>query len=181
MTPLEKFAIFNAASRTMREWYGDQLAQQGACLYWNQVAMRELAMRGYKPILQAGDMHWRMVDPLVDDGQQATHFGYEFDLSQPFSQEAIAKGLLPEVHIWCALREQQAIVDFSTAYLPQVARERHGFEWTAAKPPCFVFGRIPEAAVYVPKVEAIRYVWGFIAEKMVGPEDREKILAAVGV
>lgn len=171
----EKLSIWAAAMAWFHENYGESMALQGACLYLNQAAMRELALRGHRVVLQAGDMHWRMVDDAHDDGRSATHFGYEFDLSQPFSQGALARGLFPECHVWAALPEERCIVDFSTAYLSTVARTRHGYVWTAPEPPLYVFGGIPEGAVYVPKVEAIKFVWRFIAEKMATPEQRETI------
>jgi hypothetical protein len=70
-TPSERQSIFEDARATMREWYGEHLAEQGACLYWNQCAMRELAMRGHQPLLQAGDMLWRIIPDSRDDGQIA--------------------------------------------------------------------------------------------------------------
>lgn len=159
-----------------QENYGHKLAQQGACLYINQAAMRELHLRGHRVILQAGDMHWRMVHPDRDDGIQATHFGYEFDTSQPFSQDALARGLFPECHVWAALPDENCIVDFSTGYLPHIAETQHGYTWTAQPPPPFVFGVPPSGAVYVPKLDAIRFVWKFIAEKVVDGEQREEML-----
>jgi hypothetical protein len=175
----ERRDIWMSATATMREWYGDSLAQQGACLYWNQIAMRELAMRGYRPVLQAGDMHWRIVSPQHDDGECATHFGYEFDLSQPFSQEALARGLFPECHVWACLPEENCLVDFSVSYLPKLAKERHGYNWLAPLPPAYVFGGVPMGAIYIPKVDAIKFVWRFIAAKLAPEKEREMILAVV--
>lgn len=176
MTAQERLEIYSAAAATMREWYGEEQATKGACLYWNQAAMRELTLRGYKPSLQAGDMHWRMISPDRDNGTEATWFGYEFDLSQPFSKAAIADGNLPEIHIWCCLPEQNAIVDFSTGFLAGVAEQKHGYVWSAPKPPLYVFGDPPVGTFYRPKKEAILYAWRFIAEKMAPESDRELIL-----
>lgn len=175
ITQDEKQRIFEAAQAVMFDWYGEKLAQQGACLYWNQVAMRELAMRGHNPLLQAGDMHWCMVATQYDDGEQPTHFGYEFDLTQPFSKDALAKGLFPECHVWCALPKENCLIDFSTGYLAQVAKEQHGYDWQAPMPPEYVFGAPPSGAIYHPKVSAIRFVWRFIAEKLCG-EEGQKII-----
>jgi len=175
----EKTEIVAACRQTFREWYGEDLARQGACLYWNQVVMRELALRGHRPVLQAGDLWWRIVSLEQDDGISPTHFSYEFDLAQPFSQDALARGLFPECHTWAALPDERMIVDLSVRYLPDVARERHQLRWEAPLPPDYVFGGVPLGACYVPKLEAIKFVWRFIAEKMAAPEHRETILAAV--
>lgn len=175
----EKRDIFQAAKGVMLEWYGEHLADQGACLYWAQTTMRELALRGYTPLLQAGTMLWRIVPPSQDDGIRPTHFGYEWTPDEPFSQKALAAGLLPELHIWVAVRETQELVDFSTAYLPRIAKERYGFEWNTELPPEYIFGRPPEDAFYRPLLPAIKFVWGFIAQKLATPEQREKILQCI--
>jgi hypothetical protein len=82
--------------------------------------------------------------------------------------DAVARGLLPEVHVWCALPTENCIVDFSTGYLPKIAKERHGFTWHTDQPPEYIFGEPAGDAFYRPLVPAIRYVWGFILEKMTG-------------
>lgn len=181
ITIREKLSIWSAAMTWFHAQYGQSMAMQGACLYLNQAAMREIALRGYRVILQAGDMHWCMVDEAHDDGRQDTYFGYEFDLSQPFSQDALARGLFPECHVWAAIPEERCIVDFSTPYLPIVAEQRHGYKWTAPLPPEYVFGGIPRGAIYTPKAEAIKFVWRFIAEKMMPPDQREEILQSLNV
>src|SRR5271169_3782454 len=161
----EKQSIFEAARATMLDWYGYELSQKGACIYWNQCAMRELYLRGHKPVLQAGDMLWRIVPTAQDDGTVATHFGYEWTPQDPFSQQAMTAGLLPEVHIWCGLLDTQDLVDFSTGTLPQVAKEQHGYDWHTDKPPEYVFGRPSDDAFYRPNIEATLYVYRFIMEK----------------
>lgn len=165
ITPDEKQSIFEAARETMQSWYGLELAERGACLYWNQCAMRELHLRGHEPILQAGTLLWRMVPDARDDGQQATHFGFEWTPEHPFSINAVNAGLLPEVHIWAALPKENAIVDFSTGYIAQYAKHEHGYDWLTLPPPDYVFGIPPRDAFYKPHAEAIKFVWRFILEK----------------
>lgn len=177
--PDEKREIFEAARAQMRAWYGPEMEMQGACLYWNQVAMRELALRGYKPILQAGDLLWKIVPDSMDDGIAAQYFSYEWSPHEALSVAQIASGHLPEIHIWCGLPETGDCVDFSVSALPKLAKEQHGYEWRTDAPPEYVFGQPPADAVYRPNVEAIRFVWRFIANKMAPPGVREKILQMV--
>src|SRR5512146_2252220 len=120
ITPEEKADIYRAARETFLDWYGDKLGQKAACLYWNQVAMRELTLRGHRPLLQAGTLLWRMIPAARDNGICATHFGYEYTPNHPFSVRAVREGHLPEVHIWAGLPEENCLVDFSTGGLMRV-------------------------------------------------------------
>lgn len=176
-----KQEIYEAARATFIEWYGEELmtSKQGCCLYWNQVAMRELAMRGYTPLLMAGTMLWRIVPKEQDDGITATHFGFEWSPTHPFSVAMINQGLLPEVHIWCAVKETYDLVDFSTGDLPEVGA-KHGHVWRTERPPRYLFGAPPEDASYNANVPATRYIWRFILEKLAGrPDLAEKQLAVM--
>jgi hypothetical protein len=168
ISPQQKQEIYERAMRTFTEWYGERkMLDSGACLYLNQVAMREIALTGERVILQAGTMLWRIVPNSADDGRLATHFGYQFGLDEPFSQAAMAEGGLPEIHIWCALPDYRELVDFSTGYLPQVAKKQHGYTWWTEAPPAYVWGRPPADAFYEPSREAIRFAWNFIMGKLV--------------
>lgn len=154
--------LYARAMALLVEWYGPNMATAGGCLYINQVTMKALKDDGRRAVLQAGSVYW----PMRRDALGPVHFGYEFDLSQPFSVEAVQNGLLPEVHIWAALPDEGAIVDFSTGAFKRLAVERHGLEWEEAEPLRYVWGRPPAGVIYRPQLEAIRYVWRFIAEKM---------------
>lgn len=68
MTPHD---IYAEAKALLQDWYGPDLAAQGACLYWTQCAMKTLSERyGVRVILQAGDMLWPVVKN--DDGERTT-------------------------------------------------------------------------------------------------------------
>lgn len=167
--------IYQSAAAQMREWYGPDMAEQGACLYWTRVTMRELSRRGLRPVLQAGTMLWRVIPAARDDGHTATHFGYEWTPNDPFSREAVARGQLPEVHIWVALPDEECLIDFSTQYFPKLAKERHGIDWLTEPPPQFIFGAPPADAFYRPNTAAIKFVWRFILERMASPEQLEQL------
>lgn len=166
---MNKQAIYDEARALLVDWYGAALAEQGACLYWTQVTMRTLAAHGERPVLQAGDMLWPVVEPHADDGARPTHFGYQWSPEEPFSQDALARGELPEVHIWCALPDRGEIVDFSTGSFKRLCRERHGLPWETEDPPLYLWAKEPPPLVlYQPVVEAVRFVWGFILAKQFG-------------
>lgn len=156
----DKQAIFEEAKALLDEWYPDIPREDGCCLYWNQVAMRTLLVHGYKPVMQAGSMHWKInhnPDPNVADT-----FGYEWSPDTHLSQSQIYNGLLPEVHIWAALPETGELIDFSTGSIKAVATERFGFIWDREDPPEFVWGAPPPGTVYMPNRQAIAFVWRFI-------------------
>lgn len=160
-----KHEIYLAARATMREWYGERMERQASCLYWNQCSMRELAIRGYTPLMHAGTLMWRIVPDVLDDGRMATHFGYEWSPDDPFSIAATSAGLLPEVHVWTMVKETGDLVDFSTGYFPTDAK-KHGLKWGTEPPPLYIFGEPPTDAHYKATPEATRYMWRFILEKL---------------
>jgi len=40
----------------LQEWYGEEKAETGSCLYWSQVTMKVLQQAGLRPVLQAGSV-----------------------------------------------------------------------------------------------------------------------------
>ena len=158
--------VYEEAKANFQDWYGDDLAKRGGCLYWTQVAMRAFWSRGIRAVLQAGNLHWKIIPDEQDDGVINNWFGYEWTPHEPLSAAAIAAGQLPEVHIWCGLPETQEIVDFSTAYLKHLAESRHGLRWTMPDPPLYVWGKPDSNYIrYLPNREATRFVAKFMIEK----------------
>jgi len=171
---VDKQAIFEEARELMREWYPNLYDKPGACLYWNQVAMRTLMIHGFKPLLQAGTMLWKINDDL--DPEACNAFGYQWSPEEPLSQAQLSAGLLPELHIWAGLKETNELIDFSTAYFRQIAEEEHRFKWTSPDPPKFIWGKPPEHALYCPTASATMFAWRFILEKQ-GLSPRENSYA----
>lgn len=165
MNALDKPAIYQEAKALFIDWYGQDIAEQGACLYWTQCAMKTLDAHGERVLLQAGDMLWPCA---IDRGNNGTHFGYEWTPDNPFSVEQMCNGNLPEVHIWCALPDRNEIVDFSTAGFKTLVKERHGLPWEMPDPPLYLWGIPPQNVLYRANLEAIRFVWQFIIRKQVG-------------
>jgi hypothetical protein len=93
-----------------------------------------------------------------------THFTYEWSPHRPESLAALKLGLLPEIHLWIALPDQNEMVDFSTKWLPRQAAKA-GLVWRTEPPPDFLwcgFDDLPGGVVYRPDLEAIQFALNFI-------------------
>ncbi len=127
------------------------------CFYHAVYAIEAIRRRGVRAILQAGTTMWRHLDRSLDDGVRPTHFGYQWTPGDPSSRVRIAAGLMPEMHVWAATVTPQAIVDFTTGLWPEQAKRLNGIDWTAPRPPAFLWGP-PVDASYLPHVDAVRCV-----------------------
>jgi hypothetical protein len=156
---MNKDEIYQQARALLVEWYGEKMLETpGACLYWTQVAMKILNKHGERVIFQAGTMLWTCTLPNYA-------FGYEWTPEEPFSQEAIAQGLIPEVHMWAALPDRNEIVDFSTHGFKRIATEQYGLSWETTDPPLYLWGAPPEGVLYRPIAEATIYMMKWIIRK----------------
>lgn len=131
------------------------------CLYHAVFAVEAIRRRGRRAILQAGSATWRMVAPEVDDGVSPTHLAYEWSPESPASRAAMARGHLPEMHVWAAVVDPPALVDLAAGFWPEQAMRLHGYTWRAPMPPAYVWGVPPPGAGYRPDphatLEAVKY------------------------
>ena len=156
--------VYAAVVRRYEEWYGPQHMQRGSCLYWTLTGLGILNSLGFRALLQAGSMSWPILPPDQDDGHQPTHFSYEWSPWRPESQAALQLGLLPEIHIWIGLPDQNELVDFSTKWFPQQAAQE-GLVWRTEPPPDFLWcgpSELPAGVIYQPALEAIQFALNFI-------------------
>jgi len=161
----EKLEIYRAVSNRYRQWYAGQ-AEDGRCLYWSLALMGVLLQRGYRALIQAGSMSWPIVPPDQDDGKASTHFSYEWSPWREESQAALKLGLLPEIHVWVGLPDQNELVDFSTKGFPQQAA-KEGLVWRTPRPPDFLWcgpSDLPEGVIYRPNMEAIGFILNRISK-----------------
>ena len=145
--------------RQYQEWYGADHMERGSCLYWTITGLGVLQSLGYRALLQAGSMSWPILPAHLDDGQQPTHFSYEWSPWRSESQAALELGLLPEIHLWIGLPDQNELVDFSTRWLPQQAAQE-GLVWRTESPPDFLWcgpASLPAGVLYKPEMEAIAF------------------------
>ena len=161
----EKLEIYRAVSNRYRQWYAGQ-AEDGRCLYWSLALMGVLLQRGYRALIQAGSMSWPIVPPDQDDGKASTHFSYEWSPWREESQAALKLGLLPEIHVWVGLPDQNELVDFSTKGFPQQAA-KEGLVWRTPRPPDFLWcgpSDLPEGVIYRPNMDAIGFILNRISK-----------------
>jgi hypothetical protein len=168
LTTTTHFAIRHqvhaAVLRRYQEWYGPEHMQRGSCLYWTLTGLGILTSLGFRALLQAGSMSWPILPPDQDDGHQPTHFSYEWSPWRPESQAALKLGLLPEIHIWIGLPDENELVDFSTKWFPQQAA-KDGLVWRTEPPPDFLWcgpSDLPAGVIYRPDMEAIQFALRFI-------------------
>ena len=155
-----KLELYQLTSQRYRSWYRDQEQAGGACLYWSLTLMGVLIEHGYRPLIQAGSMSWPIVKPGEDDGKNPTHFSYDWSPWREESQAALKLGMLPEVHVWVGLPDQNELLDFSTKELPEQAAA-NGLTWRTKPPPDFLWCKpsgLPEGVLYKPNLHAIAFI-----------------------
>jgi len=129
-----------------------------SCLLWAWATIQagKLIRGGLQNLqLQGGSAGWRIVLDSLDDGVSPTHYSYVY--TDP--EDSIDLG---EIHFWAAVAPQDdsngngLIVDLTTKYVPDLAREK-GLELSCA-PPMAIWSRPDEIKLdcyYEPCLEAI--------------------------
>ncbi len=156
--------VHAAVLRRYHEWYGPEHMQRGSCLYWTLTGLGILNSLGFRALLQAGSMSWPILPPDQDDGTAPTHFSYEWSPWREESKAALQLGLLPEIHMWIGLPDENELVDFSTKWLPQQAAHE-GLVWRTEPPPNFLWcgpSDLPAGVIYRPNMEAIQFALNLI-------------------
>ena len=138
----------------------------GACVFLTAAALHLFKKRGYRAIVQAGDMSWPIVTPEQDDGVSPTHFSYMWTPTSPQSMQLIVQGAMPEVHAWIGLLGRQELADFSTGDFPEQCRITAGLEWLGPPPPRYLWTKppLPAGVIYTPHREATLYMMEAVAE-----------------
>jgi hypothetical protein len=155
-----KLAIHRSVSARYQEWYRNQQGHGGSCFYWSLALMGVLFQQGYRALIQAGSLSWPIVPLGEDDGHSPTHFSYEWSPWREESQAALKLGLLPEIHIWVGLPDENELLDFTTRFLPEQAA-KEGLVWRTPQPPDFLWcgpAELPLGVIYKPDLEAIAFI-----------------------
>ena len=100
-------------------------------------------------------------------GKSPTHFSYEWSPWREESQAALRLGLLPEIHVWVGLPDQNELLDFSTKFLPQQSA-KDGLAWRTAPPPDFLWcgpSELPAGVISKPDLGAIGFILNRIEHK----------------
>ncbi len=157
MNPKNADRIFQRVKTKMRRWYGGEYIEK-RCLYWMQTGMAVLNGLGIKCSPAAGSAYWKLQE---DDGKMS-HFGFEWmGADGEARRKAVlpdASTSLPETHCWIWLPTGREVVDFSTGYVPEMAKEL-GFEFKSSPPPKYIWAK-PESLwprfIYKPNKDATR-------------------------
>jgi hypothetical protein len=157
---MDKDAVFHDVQRQVQAFTKDRgIPEEGWCLYYAVYGTMALKKLGLRAVLQAGSAGWMRIKPEEDDGVIATHFSYMWTPTEPISRAALARGLMPEMHAWIALPDEQTIVDFTSGMFPAHAKRMGGVEWTGPLPPLYFWGTEEDlnGGFYRPDVEAITF------------------------
>lgn len=134
-------------------------ARHGLCAHYAHTVQQILLGHNIPTCIQAGNLQWPVVLPENDDGISNTHYAYMWDPTSPQSRWAVARGHLPEIHIWLGNPKTQEIIDFSTRHLKQAA-QAHGVTWNTPDPPPYIWCQgenLPPGVRYTPIREATIY------------------------
>jgi hypothetical protein len=180
LTPMESLTKYHAVMMSARKEYRDATVAEirsrtakylaknglslgsGSCFYHSHFTAEVLHEQGRAVTIQAGSCNWPRLSPEQDDGAPTTmtHFSYEWSPSDAASVEAMLKGALPEMHVWCALTDSSEIIDVTTNELVAAAALR-GFDWPGPKPPDYLWSTMiefPERTRYNPVMPAIMLI-----------------------
>jgi hypothetical protein len=121
---ITRYAIVNDARRIYARRYASRIAEHKGCLFWAASFNEAARAVGIDALLQAGSASFQFQH---DDGVSPTHFTYEFEAAPAMLR--FQNGELPEMHVWSAIKDTNEIVDLSTKFQAQQAKETQGFDW----------------------------------------------------
>lgn len=163
LTATEKDLIYWHVKQRMTQWYGDERGKTGmSCLHWMHCGLLELCNADIRCWPMAGSASFEFQPVQPDDGKMS-HFSFMWNgdpNAESRMQVAPTAGAipLPEMHCWIYLPDSGEVVDFSTGYIPTLAKAM-GFEWKVTPPPPYIWARpesISPRAIYTPEVDAIK-------------------------
>jgi hypothetical protein len=143
--------------------YGEHEPAKG-CFYWALAFYEAARQRGVDVLIQAGSAQFQF--RADTDGVSDTHFSYMFDPTE--SAVRLSRGLWPEIHVWNAIRATGEIVDLSTRFQAQQAKELCGFEWEKEFAlPSYYWGKpSDDRIIYRADAKAIMFVLAHISSSV---------------
>lgn len=155
---LNKDALHDEIVRKARRLAPPDAWDTALCFYYGVATVETLRAHGVRAVIQAGSASWPRVRPEQDDGVMATHFSYEWSPHEMPSRMMLAKGGMPEMHVWVGLPETSEIVDMTTGLWPAQAKRIGGFDWLGDQPPKFFWGsKLPKGVHYTPVSDAVAF------------------------
>lgn len=99
-----------------------------------------LAKRGINGKVVAGSVSWRVIKPEDDDGKSADCLSYQFSREAAMRHMILGIEGMPEMHVWILL-EDMSIVDMTTRYAAEIAREEYGMTLASQILPEYVWSQ----------------------------------------
>jgi hypothetical protein len=133
-------------ARQMKLLGGDPGVPENNCVQWALALAALLRQRhGLPAMFQAGTAGWKLVADHLDDGASANRFSYEWDPEA--APLMLAAGVLPEMHAWVVIpagrrRDDETmaeVIDPTAGAQPDNCRRLIGRDWTARRPPKYVW------------------------------------------
>jgi hypothetical protein len=149
---VEREAIHREVLTQVAEWR-QTASISGCCLAFAVFGVLAIRRRGIVAHIQAGTALWPHGD------RQA---GYLWEPDSPQTREALARGLLPEIHVWTGIPgPPDEFVDFAAGFFP----EQFG-GWVGPKPPPYLWTTrpLPLGVTYVAERRAIALALRCITE-----------------
>jgi len=121
---ITRHAIVTDAHRIYARRYAHRIPIHKGCLFLAASFNEAARNAGIDALLQAGTASFQF---QMDDGVSPTHFTYEFEAAPAMLR--FQNGELPEMHVWSAIKATRELVDLSTKFQAQQAKECQGFDW----------------------------------------------------
>lgn len=157
----KKSSIFHRVRDHMLTHWG--FASKHMCLYWSFYTLAVLKQEGIAACLQAGDCFWPAVSLEDWDREDIpfTRFGYQWNeplgVLPEMAEIAAESGILPEIHVWVGIVDEQEVVDFTTGFWESNFSAMCTYGWTAESPPAFLWANyddMPDRVMYHPLQQA---------------------------
>lgn len=146
---MDKELIVKAVNERMDLCY-PKAKHHRICLIWAFETMVKLRQNGVDALIQAGTAMWPFKNKDQDDGISNTHFSYQFE-DTAFNRRMMTRSQLPEMHVWVGIPASKEIVDLTTKFWPQQAKELEDIEWQGNKPPEYFWSNeFPPEVLYQP-------------------------------
>jgi len=152
--------LVRRARKLARQAFGYELDTPGVCLplAW---ATCEIGRRmGLQLRMYAGSCFWQR-------SASGRIFGYEWEGLTAENQARLARGVLPELHVWAGCPETTEWIDLSTPLWPAQCRALIGESWSTPMPD-YLWSRVdqlPQGAVYEPSAEAGRIMVAYLTRR----------------
>ena len=140
----------------------------GLCPYWAWSVIQAGKEFGRNFVLQAGSAQWQHIPDHLDDGVSPNAFGYVWSPNDMRSRLAMARGNLPEMHVWVGDPSTHELIDITAGQFPDQAKRIMGYEWKSERPPDYLWvtgQEMPEGAHYEANRDATIFIHRLLQSK----------------